>query len=103
MMNYLMHLVKSYPFTCFCVALIWVLSLTPFFPETPLDDVQFIDKWVHLVMYGGTFGVLWIEYLRRHKQPNARKLFLLAWLSPVLMGGLLVTIQPKRKYTNNGN
>ena len=44
-MNYLLHLVRNYPFTSVLVAIVWVLSLTPFFPETPLDDVKFIDKW----------------------------------------------------------
>lgn len=102
-MNYLLHLVRKYPFTCVLVAIVWVLSLTPFFPETPLDDVKFIDKWVHFVMYGGTFGVLWLEYLRRHDQLDAGKLFLLAWLCPVLMGGLLELMQAYCTTTRNGD
>jgi hypothetical protein len=32
-------------------ALIWYLSFfTP--PQTELDNVEFIDKWVHIIMYG---------------------------------------------------
>ena len=27
-----------------CIAMIWILSLIPFFPETPLDNVEFIDS-----------------------------------------------------------
>jgi len=57
--------VKMYPFSITCFILIWVLSLMPFFPETGLEDVAFIDKWTHLVMYGGTCSVLWIEALLR--------------------------------------
>ena len=62
------HIVSNYPFSLVCIALIWVLSLTPFFPETPLDDVAFIDKWTHLVMYGGTTTVIWWEYLRTRRK-----------------------------------
>ena len=62
-------------------------------PETPLNDVAFIDKWTHLVMYGGTCSVIWYEYIRSHKRADFSRLFLLAWLAPVLMSGLLELIQ----------
>ena len=62
-MQYLFHLLRKYPFSAFCISLIWILSFVPFFPETPLDNVEFIDKWIHVIMYGGTFIVLWIEYI----------------------------------------
>jgi VanZ family protein len=75
----------------------------PFFPETPLDDVKFIDKWTHLVMYGGTCSVLWIEYMRSHKTTgSAVKLFLLAWLAPILMSGLLELLQAYATTTRSG-
>lgn len=85
--------VRKYPFSLVCIAIIWVLSLTPIFPETPFDDVQFADKWTHLVMYGGTCGVLWIEYLRSHAIYNKVKLFLWAWLAPIVMSGILELLQ----------
>ena len=88
-----MFKVKKYPLSICCIALIWILSLTPIFPETPFDDVAFIDKWTHLVMYGGTCSVIWIEYLRSHTGLNARKLFLWAFLAPILMSGLLELLQ----------
>ena len=84
---------KKYPFSLCCIALVWILSLTPIFPETPFDNVAFIDKWTHLVMYGGTCSVIWIEYLRSHTSLNARKLFLWAFLAPILMSGLLELLQ----------
>lgn len=93
---------RKYPFSLICFALIWVLSLMPFFPETPLDDIQFIDKWTHLVMYGGSCGVLWIEYVRSHSVYNRRKLFLLAWLAPILMSGLLELLQEYCTATRSG-
>ena len=76
-----------------CIVLIWILSLTPFFPETPFNKVAFIDKWTHFVMYGGTCSVIWWEYLRRHRVLDYEKLFFYAWLCPVLMSGLLELLQ----------
>jgi len=101
--------IRRYPFSVFCIILIWVLSLTPFFPETPFDDVQFADKWTHMIMYGGTCSVIWIEYIRSHKVPalwgrhEAGRLFLWAWLAPVLMGGLLELLQAYATTTRNGD
>ena len=84
---------RKYPFSLICIALIWLLSLTPFFPETPLDNVMFIDKWAHFVMYGGTCGVMWIEYIRQHDHPDYKKLFFWAWVAPIIMSGVLELLQ----------
>ena len=93
MMNLIRHFVKKYPLSCVCIALIWVLSLTPIFPHTPLDNVHFIDKWVHILMYGGTFTVVWLEYYFKHKSYDWEKLFFWGWLGPILMSGLLELLQ----------
>lgn len=92
-MKRLQQMVRNYPFSILCIVLIWYLSLffTP--PKTPLSDVAFIDKWTHFVMYGGTCSVIWWEYLRCHRTFSASKAFLLAWLAPVLMSGLLELLQ----------
>ena len=92
-MAFLFHLAKKYPFSVVCIALIWILSFIPFFPETPLDNVEFIDKWIHVIMYGGTFTVLWAEYIFKHRQPDYRKLFLWAWLAPIIMSGIIELLQ----------
>ena len=95
--------IRKYPVSILLFIIIWILSLMPFFPETPLDDVKFIDKWTHLVMYGGTCSVLWIEYMRSHKTTgSAVKLFLLAWLAPILMSGLLELLQAYATTTRSG-
>ena len=85
--------IQKYPISSYLIALIWVLSLVPVFPETPLDDVAFIDKWVHVVMYGGTFTILWMEYAYQHKSYDYEKLFFWAWLVPILMSGALELLQ----------
>ena len=92
-MQEITRIVKKYPFSTFCFVLIWILSLVPFFPETPLDDVEFIDKWVHVLMYGGACSVLWLEYLLKHRQVDWEKVGFGAWLYPILMGGLLELLQ----------
>jgi len=76
-----------------CIAMIWILSLIPIFPEMPLTDVEFADKWVHIVMYGCSFIVVWIEYTRKHKQADYEKLFFWAWLAPIVMSGVLELLQ----------
>ena len=92
-MRFLFQIVKKYPFSVICITLIWILSLVPVFPETPFDDVKFIDKWVHIIMYSGTFTVLWIEYNLKHKRPDYKKLFLWAFVAPILMSGVLELLQ----------
>ena len=92
-MQKLIPSLKRYPLSWCCIALIWILSLTPIFPETPFDNVAFIDKWTHLVMYGGTCSVIWFEYLRHHNRLDYEKLFFYAFLLPILMSGLLELLQ----------
>ena len=87
------HFVRNYPISCVLFAVIWYLSLFFKAPETPLDNVLLIDKWVHLVMYGGTAMVIWWEYLRNHLKPDFEKLFFYAWLCLILMSGLLELLQ----------
>lgn len=95
-------LVRKYPLSLLCVTLILVLSLTPFFPETPLDNVAFIDKWTHMVMYGGTCSVIWWEYLSRHKRIDWQRLLLWAVVGMVMLGGLMELMQAYCTTTRSG-
>ena len=92
-MNYFKHLIFSYPVSSIYILFIWILSLSPFIPATGMEDIPFIDKWTHFVMYGGTCLTIWIEYLRRHTKRNWRKLILLAIIAPALMSGLIELLQ----------
>ena len=97
---------RKYPFPLLCLALIFFLSFTPFFPETPFDDVKFIDKWTHLVMYGGTCSVIWWEHLRLCKKetrrPNLRALFWFALVGMIILGGLVELGQAYCTTTRSG-
>lgn len=95
----LIVVIRKYPMSSFFFLLIWYLSFfTP--PKTELDDVAFIDKWVHIAMYGGTCGTLWIEYIMRHKSGlDKAKLAIWAWLMPIVMSGVIELLQ---EYCTNG-
>ena len=98
----MIQFVRKYPLSVLCIILIWILSFVPFFPETPFDDIQFIDKWTHLVMYGGTCSVIWWEYLRKHTSLDKGKLFCWAWLAPILMSGMIELMQEHCTTTRSG-
>ena len=97
---------RKYPLSTLCIILIWVLSLAPFFPETPLDNVAFIDKYTHFVMYGGTCSVMWWEHLRQYKK-NARRVNLQAFggwtlVALIALGGLMELLQAYATTTRSG-
>lgn len=85
-------ILKKYPLSILLVAVIWFLCMfTP--PQTPLEQVKYIDKWTHLVMYTGFCSVIWFEYLRRHKTLFWDRLILYAVLAPILMSGVIELVQ----------
>ena len=93
MKEIIIHLLTHYPLTLVCLALIWALCLFINMPETPLNDVPFMDKWTHFVMYGGTCSVMWWEYLRHHHQLSVVRLAIWAFIAPILMSGLIELLQ----------
>jgi len=95
----IVQIAKNYPFSVAVIVIIWILSLIPI-PETPLSDVKMIDKWTHIVMYGGLSLVICYEYMKTHQSVQKEKFLLLDWLAPVLMGGLLELLQA---YCTGGN
>lgn len=84
---------KTYPLTLLIVVLIWIVCLMPI-PETPLDDVTLIDKWVHIVMYLVLSMTVGHEYFHARKAAwRVSGMALRAWLLPALMGGLVELAQ----------
>lgn len=66
-MNKLIEKIKKYPLSSIVIVAIWIVCLIPV-PETPLDDVKFMDKWTHFIMYGTLTLVIWWEYTGKHKK-----------------------------------
>ena len=91
-MKDLYRLMLRYPLSSLLVAVIWIICLIPV-PETPLSGVALIDKWTHIAMYFVLGLVLWTEYLFRHKRVFRQRVILMAWLAPVVMGGLIEFVQ----------
>lgn len=107
-MNFLIKKIKNYPISVTYIIIIWVLCFMDV-PETPLDNVRFIDKWTHIVMYLGTCLTIWFEYIRSHTfyvprmanhissykvfQPNWSRLIIWSWLMPALMSGIIEVLQ----------
>ena len=70
------QLMRFYPLSWLCIAIIWVACFcTP--PHTSLDDVPFMDKWTHIVMYAGTCSVIWLEHLHRYRSSASPRRLLL--------------------------
>ena len=101
-MKKIRYLLRHYPLTLLCLALVWFLSLVITMPETPMDDVPFIDKWTHMVMYGGTCIVMWIEYMGCHDRLIGWKLWLFAIFGPIVMGGVIELLQKYATTTRSG-
>ena len=83
-----MSYLKKYPLSILIIGIILFLS---FFnpPETPLNEVNNIDKVLHFIMYFGFCSVLWFEYLRSHVQSDPKRLVPWAIIAPIIFSGLI--------------
>ena len=83
---------KKYPMTILVILVICYLS---FFkpPQTDMETIPGIDKLVHTCMYGGLCFLLWVEYLRTHRELNRRKLLWGGIILPITMSGIIELLQ----------
>ena len=88
----MMHFIKQYTLSFICMVVIWILCLVPI-PETPLSQINMVDKWTHIVMFGGWCTVLWLEYGLHHQVINIKRAIPYAIIFPILMGGLIEIVQ----------
>lgn len=98
----MIHYLKQYPFSLLVICTICYLSLCTM-PETELDDVPFIDKWMHICMYGGLSGVLWIEYVRAHHSIKFMKALLPTVIFPLALSGAMELLQAYCTATRSGD
>lgn len=84
---------RRYPISFLLALAIVLLSLLPI-PDVRMPvKVPLVDKWTHMVMYGVLTLVIWLEYIRAHRQMRGLRLLLLAFLAPIAMGGALELMQ----------
>lgn len=94
-MNKIIEKVRNYPFSCVIIVGIWTVCMIPI-PETSLDEISFIDKWTHFVMYGTLTISIWSEYIFRHRKSRSfqwKNLLFRGVLCPIMMGGLVELAQ----------
>lgn len=84
---------RHYPITFLLAFAIVLLSLLPVPDVRMTVEVPLMDKWAHMVMYGVLTLVIWLEYIKAHRQMRGRRLLLLAFLAPIAMGGVLELMQ----------
>lgn len=84
---------RRYPITFLLALAIVLLSLLPIPDVRMTVEVPLVDKWTHMVMYGVLTLVIWLEYIRAHRQMRGLRLLLLAFLAPIAMGGALELMQ----------
>lgn len=84
---------RRYPITFLLALAIVLLSLLPIPDVRMTVEVPLMDKWTHMVMYGVLTLVIWLEYIRAHRQMHGLRLLLLAFLAPIAMGGALELMQ----------
>ena len=69
---------NKYLYTEIVTVAIVVLCTIPVPEQAPMSDVPLIDKWVHMVMYGGLVFVMWVDRVVRNKQR-------FSWVARVVM------------------
>ena len=86
------HFLRTYPMTLTLVIAIWIVCLIPI-PETPLSDVALMDKWTHIALYFVFTSCIYWEHLKSRRAITSKRLFIIAFLIPLLMGGLIEIVQ----------
>lgn len=86
------QLLRNFPVTLFIIIVICYLSFfTP--PKTDMEEIPYIDKIVHLCMYGGLTGVIWFEYIWHYRKTKWKSLYIGGILFPVCMSGIIEILQ----------
>ena len=89
----MLYYIKKYPVSIIIILTVIYLS---FFkpPSTELSKIPNIDKIVHLCMYFGMSGMLWLEFLRTHRKVPAPMwhAWIGAFFCPVLFSGCVVPL-----------
>lgn len=91
---------RYYPLTLLAVIVTATVCLMPI-PEPPLGDVPFMDKWTHMVLFGGIASVALFELAMNRGLHTSWR-----WTFPVLAalyGGLIEVMQAFLTSTRSGD
>lgn len=86
--------IKNYPFSLLVIlAVIYLSFFKP--PSTELNTIPYIDKVVHVCMYFGMSGMLWLEFLRAHRDASSPlwHAWVGAFVCPVVFSGCVELLQ----------
>lgn len=90
----MLYYIKRYPLSLIVIlAVIYLSFFKP--PSTELNEIPYIDKVAHVCMYFGMAGMLWLEFLRSHRDHLSpiRHAWIGAFLCPVLFSGCVELLQ----------
>ncbi len=83
---------RHYSLTILWFIFIYIVCLMPV-PETPLNHVIGIDKFVHLGLWLVASLIIWLEYFRAPERWKPRRPLWLTLVLPVLASGSIELLQ----------
>ena len=90
----MLYYIKKYPVSLVIIlAVIYLSFFKP--PTTDLGTIPNLDKVVHICMYFGMSGMLWLEFLRAHRRDRTPMWHARvgAFVCPVLFSGAVELLQ----------
>ena len=88
----MLYYIKKYPVSLVIIlAVIYLSFFKP--PTTELGTIPNLDKVVHICMYFGMSGMLWLEFLRAHRRDRTPMWHAWAFACPVLFSGAVELLQ----------
>ena len=90
----MLYYIKKYPVSLVIIlAVIYLSFFKP--PTTDLGTIPNLDKVVHICMYFGMSGMLWLEFLRAHRRDRTPmwQAWVGAFVCPVLFSGAVELLQ----------
>lgn len=90
----MLYYIKKYPASLVIIlAVIYLSFFKP--PSIEVNNIPNLDKIVHLCMYFGMSGMLWLEFLRAHRKKRTPlwHAWVGAFACPVLFSGVVELLQ----------
>ena len=90
----MLYYIKKYPVSLLIILTVIYLSFF-YRPTSDLCNSPIIDKFVHVCMYLGMSGMLWLEFLRAHQKGDSPlwHAWVGAFVCPVLFSGMVELLQ----------